>query len=64
MKKIGTRNEVINNKALMTGGKLTKSDLKYNKYGKIVSINKAIKHYYYIKKVVVIIQKVIQIVIQ
>lgn len=49
MKQKGTRKEVMNNNALMTGGGLIKSNLKYNKYGKIVSIkisNKAKQRYY------------------
>ena len=37
-KNIGSRKEVMNNIAKMTGGKLIKKQLKYNKYGKIVSI--------------------------
>ena len=37
-KKIGTRLEVMNGIAKMTGGGLTKRQLKYNKKGKIVSI--------------------------
>ena len=48
MKQKGTRKEVMNNNALMTGGGLIKSNLKYNKYGKIVSIkmsNKAKQRY-------------------
>ena len=35
--KIGTRYQVMNGTAKMTGGGLTKSNLKYNKRGKIVS---------------------------
>jgi hypothetical protein len=37
MQKIGTRLQVMNKTAKMTGGGLKKKDLKYNKYGKIVS---------------------------
>jgi hypothetical protein len=46
--KKGTRKQVMNGKALKTGGGLKKKDLKYNKYGKIVSIklsNNAKKKY-------------------
>ena len=36
--KFGSREQVMNGTAKMTGGRLTKKQLKYNKYGKIVSI--------------------------
>ena len=36
-KRIGSRLEVMNGIAKMTGGRLTKRQLKYNKEGKIVS---------------------------
>ena len=36
-KRIGSRLEVMNGIARMTGGRLTKRQLKYNKEGKIVS---------------------------
>ncbi len=35
--RVGSRSQVINNIAKMTSGGLTKNDLKYNKFGKIVS---------------------------
>ena len=38
MKKVGTRIEVMHGKAIQTGGGLTKSDLKLNKGGGIVSV--------------------------
>ena len=37
MKTIGSRAEVMHNKALRTSGGLTKKNLKYNKQGRIVS---------------------------
>ena len=37
MKNIGSRAEVMHGKAKKTSGGLTKKDLKYNKYGKIIS---------------------------
>ena len=37
MLKIGSRSQVMHSNARMTGGGLRKKDLKYNKYGKIVS---------------------------
>jgi hypothetical protein len=37
MQKIGSRAQVMHGNARMTGGGLKKKDLKYNKYGKIVS---------------------------
>lgn len=38
MKQIGSRAEVMHGNAIKTSGGLTKEKLKYNKYGKIVSI--------------------------
>ena len=40
-KRYGTRTEVMNGKARMTQGRLTKEDLTYNKYGNIVSKKKS-----------------------
>ena len=37
-KNIGSRTDVMNGKALKTSGGLYKKDLKYNKFGKIVSV--------------------------
>ena len=37
MIKIGNRKQVINRIAKQTGGGLKKKDLKYNKFGKIIS---------------------------
>jgi hypothetical protein len=37
MNRIGSRTQVMNRNAKMTGGGLKKKDLKYNKQGKIVS---------------------------
>jgi len=37
MQRVGTRNQVMNGIAKMTGGGLKKKDLKYNKHRKIVS---------------------------
>ena len=36
--KVGSRKQVMNGIAMKTGGGLTKKDLKYNKYGKVISI--------------------------
>ena len=41
MKKYGSRAEVFHNSAEMTTGKLTKRDLKKNRYGYIVSLKKS-----------------------
>ena len=43
IKRYGTRAEVMNGGARMTQGRLTKSDLKYNEYGYIVSKTKSIQ---------------------
>jgi hypothetical protein len=43
MQVIGSRAEVMHEKALRTSGGLTKSDLKYNKWGRIVSRKKSMK---------------------
>ena len=40
-KKVGSRAEVMHGTAEKTSGGLTKSDLKYNKYGEIVSKRKS-----------------------
>ena len=37
IKRYGTRTEVMNGKARMTKGRLSKEDLKYNEHGYIVS---------------------------
>jgi len=37
LKRVGSRASVMHNNAKQTAGGLTKKDLKYNKYGKIVS---------------------------
>jgi regulator of replication initiation timing len=41
VKSIGTRAEVMHGNAKRTSGRLTKSDLKYNKHGRIVSRKKS-----------------------
>ncbi len=41
MQRVGSRAQVMHGTAAMTGGGLTKSDLKYNKYGRIVSRKKS-----------------------
>ena len=41
MQKIGSRAQVMHGTAEKTSGGLTKSDLKYNKYGRIVSRKKS-----------------------
>ena len=43
MKRIGTRLQVMRGIAKQTGGGLRKKDLKYNKYGKIISKKVSIK---------------------
>ena len=41
MKTIGSRAQVMHGGAMKTSGGLTKSDLKYNKWGRIVSRKKS-----------------------
>ena len=41
MKNVGSRAQVMHGNAKKTSGGLTKKDLKYNKYGKIVSAKKS-----------------------
>jgi len=40
-KTVGSRAEVMHGTALHTSGRLTKKDLKYNKWGRIVSVKKS-----------------------
>lgn len=42
-RRVGTRAQVMHNTAHHTSGGLTKSDLKYNKWGRIVSRSKSAK---------------------